>query len=83
MTSSNLMGDAMSNTQPEKEAMPDKSAFLAAAEAESKLPSVSVGLASGMIPPQLRELMRRGEGESGAALPPSSSAQSPSSSTTG
>ncbi len=39
--------------------MPDLAAFLAAAEAESKMPSVSVGLASGMIPPQLRELMRR------------------------
>lgn len=41
--------------------MPDLDAFLAAAEAESKTPSVSVGLASGMIPPQLRELMRCAE----------------------
>lgn len=45
--------------------MPDLAVFLAAAEAESKMPSVSVGLASGMIPPQLRELMRQAEGEAG------------------
>lgn len=50
--------------------MPDVAAFLAAAEVESKMPSVSVGLASGMIPPQLRELMQRAEGEPGAGLPP-------------
>jgi hypothetical protein len=47
--------------------MPEPSAkldlFLAAAEIEAKRPSVSVGLASGMIPPQLRELMRRAEEE--------------------
>jgi hypothetical protein len=49
--------------------MPDLAAFLAAAEAESKMPSVSVGLASGMIPPQLRELMRQPEGEPGGAPP--------------
>jgi hypothetical protein len=44
--------------------MPDFTAFLAVAEAESKMPSVSVGLASGMVPPPLRELMRQAEGES-------------------
>lgn len=38
--------------------MPDVNAFLAAAEVESTTPSISVGLASGMIPPPLRELMR-------------------------
>ena len=48
--------------------MSDRAAFLAAAEAEAGMP-VSVGMASGQLPPQLRELMFLAAAETEAAHP--------------
>ena len=48
--------------------MPDQTAFLAAAEAEAGM-STSVGMASGQLPPQLRQLMFLAAAETESSYP--------------